>query len=173
MTRSRLLIGVLALALVAALVALVVVWRDRDEANDRADAATELVDASVAAEKVAAETVTRLTTYSYRTAEEDFAWVNNAATERFQQSFDSANAIEEVRSLKAIAVGEVVDSAASAADAEHVKVLLFVDQSIRSAGRPGAVSEQTRVTVQMVRDEGRWLMDELQITNLLTPQGAR
>jgi Mce-associated membrane protein len=111
-----------------------------------------------------------LTTYSYRTAEEDFAWVQNAATERFQRSFDSANAIEEVRSLKAIAVGEVVDSAASAADAEHVKVLLFVDQSIRSAGRPGAVSEQTRVTVQMVHDEGRWLMDELQITNLLAPR---
>lgn len=170
MTRTRLLVAVLALALAAAVVALVVVWRDRDDANDRADASAELVDAAVAAEKVAAEAVARMTTYSYRTAEDDFAWVNTTSTEKFQSNFDAADAITIVKSYKAIAVGEVVDSAATAADVDHVKVLLFVDQRIRSAGKPGANNEQSRVTVQMVREEGRWLVDELQVTNLLTPQ---
>jgi hypothetical protein len=52
----------------------VLVWRDRDEADDRADSAEALVEASVAAEKVARDAVTRMTTYSYRTVEEDFSW---------------------------------------------------------------------------------------------------
>lgn len=173
MTRSRLLIGVLALALVAAVVALVVVWRDRDQADDRADASAELVDASVAAEKVARETVTRMTTYDHRTAEEDFGWVDDAATDNFQENFDGADAISVVKSLKASAEGTVVDSAANAADVDHVKVLLFVDQKVRSEGERGYASEQSRVTVQMVREDGRWLVDEVQIDNVLNPQVSR
>lgn len=173
MTRTRLLVGVLGLALVAALVAVVVLWRDRDDADDRAAAAAELVNASVAAEKAARDTVTRMTTYNYRTAKDDFAWVDDAATEKFQENFDGAEAVATVRSLKATAEGTVVDSAANAADADHVKVLLFVDQRVRSEGTQGSKSEQTRLTVQMIREDGRWLVDEIELTNVLGPPAAQ
>jgi hypothetical protein len=169
-TRDRVLVSGLVLALVAALVAAVLLWRDRDDADDRAESSTELVDASVAAEKAASEVVTRMTTYSYRTVEDDFSWVDDAGTETFQHSFADASedAIALIKSLKATAVGTVVDSAATAADADHVKVLLFVDQKIRSQGGKGTKLDQPRVTMQMVRQGGMWLVDEVQVNNLVS-----
>lgn len=174
MTRTiRMLVGALALALVAALVAVVLLWQDRDDADDRADSAAELVNATVAAEKAARETVTRMTTYSHRTAEDDFAWVEIAATDKFRETFDGAGAVATVKELKASAEGTVVDSAANPADADHVKVLLFVDQKLRSQGMRGFKSEQTRLTVQMVRQDEKWLVDEMELTNLVEVPAAR
>jgi Mce-associated membrane protein len=173
--RTRLLVGGLVVALIASLVALVLVYRDRGEAEDRAASADALVDASVAAEKVARDAVTRMTTYSYRTIDDDFAWVDQVGTDRFQENFGGAveDSVTYIKSLKAQAVGTVIDSSATAADADHVKVLLFVDQKIRSdqETRPGL--DQPRVTMQMVREDGEWLVDEVQLNNLVSSQGSQ
>jgi Mce-associated membrane protein len=172
--RSRLLVGALVLALVASLVAVVLLWRDRDDAEERADSSTSLVDASLEAEQAARDSVTRLTSYSFRTADESFDWVEEYGTEKFQENFAGAAeaAIAYIKSLKATAVGTVIDSAATAADADHVKVLLFVDQEIRSQGKPGSRLDQPRVTMQMVRQGGEWLVDEVQVNNLVSSPGA-
>jgi Mce-associated membrane protein len=173
-TGTRALVGALAVALVASLVAVVLLWRDRDEADDRAADSAELVDASVAAEKVAREAVTRMTTYSFGTVDKDFAWAEEVGTDRFQENFAGAAeaAITYIKSLKATAVGEVVESAATAIDTDHVKVLLFVDQEIRSQEEKGTRLDQPRVTMQMVREEGLWLVDEVQVNNLISSQGT-
>jgi Mce-associated membrane protein len=172
-TRSRLLVGGLTLALVAALIAVVLLWRDRDAAEDRAQASSELVDAGLDAEKAARDTVVRMTSYSFRTVDDDFDWVDEAGTEKFQDNCaDAAKAaIAYVKQLKATAVGTVMDSAAPAADADHVKVLLFVDQEIRSQGKSGSRLDQPRVTMQMVRQDGTWLVDEVQVNNLVSDPG--
>ncbi len=174
MTRSRLLVGGLALALVASLVAVVLLWRDRDDAEDRADESSAIVEATFEAEKVARDTVVRMTSYSFRTVDDDFDWVDEVGTEKFQENFESAAkaAIAYVKSLKATAVGTVMDSAATAADADHVKVLLFVDQEIRSKGTSGSRLDQPRVTMQMVRQDGDWLVDEVQVNNLVSTPDA-
>ena len=51
-------------------------------------------------------------------------------------------------------------------------MLLFVDQEIRSEQetRPGL--DQPRVTMQMVRQDGEWLVDEVQLNNLVSTPGA-
>lgn len=154
--------------------AVVLLWRDRDDAEDRADASTELVDASLDAEKAARDSVTRLTSYSFRTADESFDWVEDYGTEKFQENFAGAAeaAIAYIKSLKATALGTVMDSAATAADADHVKVLLFVDQEIRSQGKPGSRLDQPRVTMQMVRQDDKWLVDEVQVDNFVTTPDA-
>lgn len=174
MTRARLLAGGLALALVAALVAVVLLWNDRDEANDRAEASAGLVNAEVAAEKAAREAVTRMTTYHFRTVDEDFAWVDDAGTEKFEENFTRAaeESVTLIKSLKARAAGTIVESSATAADAGHVKVLLFVDQEIRSQDERGVRLDQSRVTLQMVKQDGQWLVDEVELTNLLRDPSA-
>ena len=172
LTRTRLLVGGLILALVASLVAVVLLWRDRDDANDRADDSARLVDASIAAEKAAREVVTRMTTYSFRTVEDDFSWVDQAGTENFRKNFEAAGSIAAIKTLKAKAVGTVVDSAANAADADHVKVLLFVKQRIRAEGARGIKTDEPRVTLQMVRVDQRWLVDEVQVNNFVSDPGA-
>ena len=168
MRRTKLLVGVLVLALVAALVAVVLLWRERG-ADDEVARGAALHRAEVAAEEEALEAVVRMTTYSYRTVEEDFEWVDEAGTEDFQEYFSGASedVIRLIKRIKAEATGTVVDSAATAADGTHVKVLLFIDQEITSRTEEGASLDQPRVTMQMVRRDGEWLVDEVQIRNLL------
>jgi len=140
----RVLVGALVVALVAALVGVGLLWRDRDAAEDRADRSTALVDAELAAEDAARAAVTRMTTYDFRSVEDDFSWIDEAGTDKFRKTFTDAAkpVIAYIRSVKASAEGTVVDSAATAADADHVKVLLYVDQRIRSRGKKGVDIDQ-------------------------------
>ncbi len=48
-----------------------------------------------------------------------------------------------------------------------------MDQKIRSEQetRPGL--DQPRVTMQMVREDGEWLVDEVQLNNLVSSQGSQ
>lgn len=160
--------GALAVALVAALVAVVLLWQDRGAGEDGTRDA-ELHRAEAAAEEAAKEAVVAMTTYSYRTVEEDFSWVESAGTADFQEYFAGASeqAVGLIRRIRAEAQGTVVDSAATAIDPRHAKVLLYVDQEITSAGEEGTKVDQPRVTMQMVRQDGEWLVDEVQVLNLL------
>jgi Mce-associated membrane protein len=155
--------GALALALVAALVGVVLLWRQYASDQDREQAAA-------AAEKAARSAVTEMTTYDYRTVDDDFGWVDDAGTENFQSYFAGVSkpAIRFIRSVKASATGDVVDSAAVYEDDEHVRVLLFVDQKITSQGHRDAKLDQPRVTMHMVLQHGDWLVDEMQVNDVLT-----
>jgi Mce-associated membrane protein len=168
-SRTRLLAVALAVALVAALVAVVVLWRDRDDSDGGGSSSASLVDAEIAAETAAKDALERMTTYSFRTVDEDFGWVDDATTEKFQENFAEARkaALTYVEAVQATAGGTVVDSAATAADGDHVKVLLFADQEIRSTQKKGYRVEQSRVTMQMVRQDGDWLVDEVEVVNVL------
>ncbi len=88
---------------------------------------------------------------------------------QFQAYFEGAGADSKrvIVALKATATGTVVDSAATAIDATHVKVLLFVDQEIAASEQKGTKIDQPRVTMQMVLQDGRWLVDEVAVNNLL------
>ncbi len=110
-----------------------------------------------------------MTTYDHRSVEEDFSWVDDAGTEQFQQTFTaaSADAIELIKGFKSSARGTVIDSAATVVDDDHVKVLLFVDQELKAPGQPEPKLEESRVIMQMVLEDGRWLVDDVQLLNLL------
>lgn len=161
--RSRAVVLLLTVALVAALVGLGLSWRAYDEQRDLAEAGRE-------AEAAARAAVTSMTTYDHETVEEDFAWVEEAGTQDFQQFFaeSSSRARELITAVRASAQGEVVASAANVVSTDEVEVLLFVDQRITSAGEEGTRLDQPRVTMHMVRRDGRWLVDRLQVNNLLT-----
>lgn len=190
MTGSRRLVVALAVALAAALVflvAVVLLWVDRDdvpastpagserveegqavEAGEAVEAAT-LLAAGSEAEAAARSAVEQMTTYDFATVEEDFTWVEEAGTEQFQTYFAGASqdAIAVIRSLRASARGTVVDAAPQVIDATHVKVLLFVDQEITARKQKGSKLDQPRVSMQMVRQDGRWLVDEVAVNDLL------
>jgi Mce-associated membrane protein len=151
----------------------VLLWKDRDDADDRAAKSEAVVDASLDAEKAARDAVTRMTTYDFTTVDDDFSWVDDAGTDKFQKNFTEATkaAITYIKSVKASAEGTVVDSAATAADADHVKVLLYVDQRIHSQGTKGNDLDQPRITMQMVRQDDEWLVDEVDVVNVLEGSG--
>lgn len=115
-----------------------------------------------------------MTTYDHRTLAQDFAWVEDAGTEKFQDYFAEASAPVRklVGELEARARGSVLDAATDYVDSSHVTVLLFVDQTItndRAEGR--ADLEQLRVKAEMVRRDGAWLVDEVEVLNRSTGSG--
>ncbi|MCW2857404.1 MAG: hypothetical protein JWR52_3019 [Marmoricola sp.] len=155
--------GVLAVALVAALVVLVLTLRSLSHEHDLTDAGTQ-------AQAAARKAVVSMTTYDYRTLPHDFAWVDDAGTAKFRKQYAEVSApIKKlVLQLKAHAVGSVVASAAEVKDVDHVLVLVFVDQTLSNPGQAQPGLDQPRVTMSMVRQGGRWLVDEVKLNNLTT-----
>jgi hypothetical protein len=158
-----------ALALVVSLVGLVVAVR-HDSSSDSSDASRALVlsRAAEGAETAARSAVVALTTYDYTTYGADYLRVERAGTPRFKKYYAQVSAPirQFVIRLKAHAVGSVVASSATAKDADHVTVLMFVDQVLTNATNSERKLDQPRVTVRMVRTNGRWLVDTVDLSNL-------
>lgn len=171
--RDRLQAVVVGLAslLLLSLVALLVVtlaWRGDHGGTAKGQEAIAFAQAGRSAEKAARAAVTSMTTYDYATLEKDFSWVDDAGTAKFRQHFEEVSVpIKKlVLARKADARGSVVASAADVRDADHVTVLLFVDQVLTIPGQTQHGLDQPRVTMSMVRQNGRWLVDDVQLNSL-------
>jgi Mce-associated membrane protein len=157
------LVLVLVVALVAAVVLLVLAWR-------RADQEHALREAGRSADRAARRIAVELTTYDYRTIAHAYDWADRNGTAHFQRQLASvsADARASVVALKVVATGEVVASAPDVEDERHVRVLLFVDQRVRSTNSTGTRTEEPRLSMEMVRRDGRWLVDAVELENSLS-----
>ena len=154
--------AVLAVLLIATVIGGGVLLQDRAELQGRADA-------EKAATAKAEQVVMSWLTYDYRSYRDDMTWVTKSGTAKFQREFSSA-ALEGMRKRivgprQLISRGRVVNSAATATDADHVRVLLFTDQrltdkEIRKQNQP-ALRARSGVELRMVRTNDRWLVDDL------------
>ena len=156
----------LAVALGGALVAAGLVWHaSRDHETETA--AQTLISAGTDAQAAAEAAAVSMTTYDYRTVDQDFAWIDTAGTEDFKKYFSgiSAPAIKLVKQLQAAAQGSVLDSGVDVEDATHVKVVLFVDQTITGKAEGTSAPDQSRIVMYMVLQDGRWLVDRMELKN--------
>ena len=155
---SIVLVGLMVLALVAC-VGLAV---SRAQSQGR-------VDAERAATRSAERVVVNWLTYDYRTYRDDMSWIRKSGTPKFSKEF-SAEALEGMRKRiigprQLVSRGRVVNSAATATDSDHVKVLLFTDQTltdkeIREDGT-APLHARSGVELTMVRVDGTWLVDDM------------
>jgi hypothetical protein len=158
----RIVGGTLAVLLVVATVGCYLLWQDRADLEDRADAESA---ASEEAERI----VVAWLTYDYRTYEDDLGWVAESGTDRFQEEY-SPEAIEGLRTKmigprQLVSRGRVVNSAATVEDVDKVRVLVFTDQTLTDKdirrGRGEPLHARSGVELVMVRDGDEWLVDEL------------
>lgn len=121
--------------------------------------------ATVAAERI----VMSWLTYDYRTYKSDMSWVSTSGTPKFKKEF-SAPALEGMRKQivgprQLVSLGRVVNSAATASDSDHAKVLIFTDQRVtdkdirKADGAP--LHARSGVEMDMVRSNGKWLIDDM------------
>ncbi len=159
--RTGRLTAVLAAALLVALVVLALVARGWQQDRDLAAAGRD-------AEQAARQAVVAMTSYDYRTIEEDFAWVDTAGTVSFRKKFTEASAPvrASILALKAQAEGEVVAAAHTVQTEDRARVLLFVDQTITDPERTENGIDQPRVVMTMVREGDRWLVDDVELFTL-------
>lgn len=155
---SVILAGLLALALIAA-VGLAVT---RAQSQGR-------VDAERTATRAAERVVVNWLTYDYRTYRDDMSWITESGTPKFRKEF-SAEALEGMRKRivgprQLVSRGRVVNSAATVTDADHVKVLLFTDQTLtdKDIREEGAdpLHARSGVELSMVKIRGAWLVDDM------------
>jgi Mce-associated membrane protein len=123
------------------------------------------VEATAAARRAAVA----LTTYDHRSLDVDRERVEEAGTARFREYFASigARTAATVRRLRVTARGSVVAAAPDVRDERHVRVLLFVDQQVRARGTEATRTEQPRLVMEMVRQDGRWLVDRVDLESSL------
>jgi Mce-associated membrane protein len=158
----------LVLALVVALVALVLVGREWDQAGDRSDdvghAIDVVADPADEAEAAAREAAVRMTTYDFQTLEEDFSWIDQVGTERFRKDFTRASKPVQraIRLTRTEAEGEVMASAVRLVDETHATVVLFVDQLLVDRSSPEPKLDPIRLRIKLVEDDGRWLVDRIE-----------
>jgi len=155
---SVVLAGLLALALIAAV----------GFAVSRADSQGR-VDAQRTAVRAAERVVVNWLTYDYRTYRSDMSWITESGTPKFRKEF-SAEALEGMRKRivgprQLVSRGRVVNSAATATDSDHAKVLLFTDQTltdkdIREEGT-APLHARSGVELTMVKVSGEWLVDDM------------
>lgn len=156
----------LAVALVVIAVLVVKVNDDSPEvgASRSADLAVEK-EAGEAALAAARQVLVDMTTYDYKTIDDDFEWIDQITDPdlhaRMTKNVKSLTRI--IRSSKATAKGEVVDAAPRVVDAKNVEVLAFVDQLIKDAEHKGYKVEEQRISMTMVLDEGEWRVGRLDL----------
>jgi Mce-associated membrane protein len=152
---------VLVALLVVSVVAGVLLWQRNADLSERQEVLTAERDATREASRIAVS----MTSYDHRTVEEDFAWIEDDGTADFQDTFSEST--EPIRKLivrtGATATGKVSDAAGTAEDADHVEVLLFVDQQLKREGDSRPTVDSNRVVMQMVREDGRWLVDDVEL----------
>jgi hypothetical protein len=153
---------VLAALLVAAFIACVALAVSRSHSQGR-------VDADRTATRAAERVVVNWLTYDYRTYGSDMSWITTSGTPRFKKEF-SAQALDSMRQRiigprQLISRGRVVNSAATAKDADHAKVLLFTDQTLTDKEirkeHAAPLHARSGVELSMVRLHGTWLVDDM------------
>jgi len=154
------LLGVLGVLTALAVVAVVMLWSQPSEAS---------VEAASTDAKVAAQTaIEPILSYDYRTLDQDQQDAHRYLTSGYQAEYDKAfndlirpNAAQ----TKTVVTVKVVDAAVVRTQGDDmVQVLLFVNRPTSNKAR--TVTYKDQVTVTMVREDGRWLVDRLATTPL-------
>jgi Mce-associated membrane protein len=118
--------------------------------------------------KVAAQTaIEPILSYDYRTLDQDQNDAHRYLTSSYQADYDKAfNDLirPNAASSKTVVSVKVVDAAIVREGDDRVQVLLFVNRP--TANKVRTVVYKDQVTVTMVREDGRWLVDKLSTTPL-------
>jgi len=154
-------VQLLAVALVVAL-SLTAWFAVREQAAeedlDRAEAALGPYETAVDAEAAARELLVDMTSYDYRDLEGSFDWLEVIQDEELRTTLtQNAEQLEEiVARTRAIAEGEIGETAYLAVSDEEARVVAFVRQEIRDTRNKGFRVEEQWVTLTMVRDGAGW-----------------
>ena len=134
----------------------------------RGESAADVEAVRTSALEAARDRTTALTSYDYRTLEQDTAEVLETATGEFEEDFRSTTArlSGTFTTTQAVATGTVVgaglESLRTPDDGPVTAVVVVaVDQVIRTTGAAPR-TERNRLRMQLVRPEGTWLVSDVE-----------
>lgn len=103
--------------------------------------------------------------YSYLHLHRDFGRVESESTPSFRRDFiRSSDSLSKVLvQYKATASAKVLEAGVSSISTNKAVVLVFVNQSVANSTQQGASTDDSRIKVTLVRDGGRWLLQDLKV----------
>jgi type II secretory pathway pseudopilin PulG len=110
-----------------------------------------------------------LSSYDYKNLTgPNSAWaqVESHATVKFRQDFasTSTNLAKLLNQYNATATGQVVAKGITSVNGSKAVALLFIDQTVtNTVQQPHSVTQPLRVELTLARQNGRWLIDSLQV----------
>ena len=154
--------ALLVVVLVALVVALSVAWRDAAGRADRLGHTDDLRSSALAA---ATAYAVDLTTYDHDHLADQQAKLAEESTSRFQSTFaDSMKTLGPIfERVHASATGKVTSAAVAKVDGRQATVIAFVDQVAKSTQMPKPQTQASRVSMVLVRQDGRWLLDRVDL----------
>lgn len=158
----------LAFLLVVAVAAATFLWFRGADARDDAAALRAEATASAAVLEQSRAIAVDLTSYDYRNLDDQQKALDDVSTQAFRDKFAESNETLAplFERLKASAKGSVVDAAVKSVDGKTAVVLLFVDQQATSSSDGDAAEEKTqgtRLRMNLVLRDGRWLVDSVDL----------
>lgn len=118
---------------------------------------------------VAATYGAELSTYNYKNLNgpgSPWAQVEANATSAFRKDFSktSGDLTKLLNQYNATAVGHVIDAGLEKLTGSKAVVLLFIDQDVtNTVQKPNSVTQPLRVLITLARQNGKWLIDNLQV----------
>lgn len=155
--RLDLLLGALALVLVAGGAVLGARWVDARETEARYDE----VLAAARAEALA------FTTLDHRTVEHDTARVLDGATGSFRRQFKgSLDQLTELATQnKSVSTGKVLSAGVVSADPDSARVIVVTDSTVSNVNTPTPQPRHYRIQLDLVRRGDRWLASDLEFVS--------
>jgi Mce-associated membrane protein len=150
-----LVLGVVAVALAAALVVTLLALSQRNA-----------LDGARAAALAAARTdAVELAGYNYHHLNRDFGAVLATSTPSFRQSFtQSSDALKSTLArYHAIAVAKVVSAGLVSATTSRAVALVFLDQKITNSTQKTTSTDRSQVEITLVDTGGRWLIAQVSL----------
>ena len=150
------LFAVLALVAVAALVGTGVLAPRISAASARDDRRAEVLH-------VARQQAINFTTLDYRHLNRDLARVLAGSTGDFRKQFQAG--VKDLTTLfatnKVVSTGAVLDAGLVSSDSDSARVLVVADSTVVNTASPKGDKRHSRIQLDLVRHDGRWLVSDL------------
>jgi Mce-associated membrane protein len=110
-----------------------------------------------------------MSTYNYKNLNgpgSPWSKVEANATPAFRSDFakTSGDLTKLLNQYNATAVGHVIDAGVETLTSSKAVVLVFIDQAVtNTVQKPNSVTQPLRVLITLVRHNGKWLIDNLQV----------
>jgi Mce-associated membrane protein len=163
--RRRTLITVLAVASVLLVVVTGLATWQYVEAREATAVEEQIADAPRAATDAAREVATQMFTYDHRTVDADLGAVRDRLTDPALSEFveQSMPTVASAAKQQEATVYATVAAAApqEVVDGDNVTVLVMLNRMVSTKDNPEAASSASRLSMQMVRQDGQWKLAEL------------
>jgi Mce-associated membrane protein len=135
-------------------------------ARNQVSSLKALKGAQTSALAAARQYATAVASYDYRHLDQDFSSVEANSTPAFRTQFQNSSAALKpvLTQYDAVAKAKVVAAGLESITTNRAVAAVFINQTVtNTTQKSGATTDQSRLELTLVREHGKWLIDNLKL----------